>query len=143
MKLNKIYSNIIPFEGYIALTVWPWVFIRKDLRHKYTETTDRHEHTHGYQQIECLILGAVVAAILFIVGCGWWSLLALTMFFWLYLTEWIIKIPVCVVTNMDAYYSISFEQEAYDHEAEIGYHNVRKPFAWTKYIFKLNKRRRV
>lgn len=43
----KIFSNIIPFEGFLAMTVWPFVFIRKELRQKYTATVDRHEHIHA------------------------------------------------------------------------------------------------
>ena len=37
MKLNKVYNSIIPFEGYLAITVWPWVFIRKDCADKYDD----------------------------------------------------------------------------------------------------------
>ena len=42
MKLKKIYSNIIPFEGYLAVTIWPFVFIRKELAHKFTPAAERH-----------------------------------------------------------------------------------------------------
>lgn len=115
MKLKKIYSNIIPFEGYLAVTIWPFVFIRKELAHKFTPAAERHENTHGYQQLECL-----------------WIL-----FFIIYFLEWIIKGIICFFANKNAYRSISFEQEAYEHEDEVYYNDVRKHYTWVKYIFKL------
>jgi len=35
-----------------------------------------------------------------------------------------------------AYYSVSFEQEAYDYQSEVFYNDVRKRFNWLKYLFK-------
>lgn len=115
MKLKRVYSSIIPFSGYIAMTVFPWVFIRKDLAQKYTPTANRHETTHGYQQLECLWL----------------------LFFIWYVVEWLIKIPICYFANKDAYKSISFEQEAYYTQGQVDYNKNRKHYAWMKYIFKL------
>ncbi len=115
MKLKRVYSNIIPFSGYIAMTVFPWVFIRKDLSQKYTPTANRHELTHAYQQLECL-----------------WVL-----FFVWYVIEWFIKIPICYFTCKNAYRSISFEQEAYDNQGKVDYNKSRRHYAWMKYIFKL------
>ena len=142
MKLYKIYNNIIPFEGYLAITVWPWVFIRKDCADKYDDTAHRHETTHALQQVECLLLGLAITAILLVLGCGWWSLIPIGFFFEWYLLEWLIKVVLCFFANRDAYYSISFEQEAFEHEEEVSYNEIRKDFEWIKYIFKLKKRRR-
>jgi hypothetical protein len=134
MNVKVVYNNIIPFEGFIAFTFIPWIFVRENLRHKYDDTADRHEHTHVHQQVECLVVGAVLTVILLSVGCGWWSLIPLGFFFELYLLEWLLKWPICFVMNKDAYRSISFEQEAYEHEEEVGYNNVRKHFAWVRDI---------
>lgn len=137
MTLKRVYNQYIPFPGYLALTVIPWIFIREKAKARYTNTADRHEHTHGYQQIEMLIVGLVVTAILFLIGAGWWSLFGIPAFFELYFLEWIIKIPLCSFNTSNAYKSISFEQEAYEHEDEVGYNHVRHHYAWVKYIFSL------
>ena len=115
IKLKKVLSSIIPFKGYLAMTIYPWVFIRKDIAQKYTPTANRHETTHAYQQLECL-----------------WVL-----FFIWYLIEWFIKIPICFFVGKDAYKSISFEQEAYYTQGNVEYNKNRKHYAWIKYIFRL------
>ena len=140
MKLKKVLNNIIPFEGYIAMTFWPWVFVRNDMKDKFDDTAERHETTHGLQQIETFFLGVVLTGILLIWGCGWWSLFALALYYEWYLLEWVIKSILAFFANKDGYYSISFEQEAFEHEKEFFYNDVRKHFEWFNYIFKLTKR---
>lgn len=115
MRLKKVISRYFPFSGYIAMTFYPWIFIRKELEHKYNERIDRHESTHGLQQIETLW-------ILFIV---------------IYCLEFVVKLPLCDFNIIKAYKSISFEQEAYEHEEETYYNEVRHLYAWVKYIFKI------
>lgn len=117
MTLKKVYSKHFPFEGYIALTFYPWEFIRKDLKDKYTPTTDRHETIHGHQQVETLWL----------------------LFFILYSFEYIIKLFVCGFNHKKAYHSISFEQEAYANEKNENYLNKRHSYAWVKYVFSISK----
>jgi hypothetical protein len=56
----------------------------------------------------------------------------------IYCLEWVIKLPFCRFNADRAYRSISFEQEAYEHQEEIYYNDVRRHFAWTKYLFTIN-----
>ena len=135
VKLKVIFNNLFPFKGFDAQTVWPYVFVRNDRKEKYTETVKRHETTHALQQIECLVIGALLAVALWLVGCGWWSLLAVGFFFWLYLLEWVIKIPFCKFDILRAYMSISFEREAYLWQYDKGYNSVRPHFEWRYFIF--------
>ena len=116
MELIRVYNNIIPFQGYIAMTFFPWVFIRKKNTIRFTPKVERHETTHGYQQLETL-----------------WVI-----FLVLYGLEYLIKL-LFTFSHKKAYRSISFEQEAYEHELEISYNDVRKHYAWMKYVFKLKK----
>lgn len=60
-------------------------------------------------------------------------------FYLLYFIEWLIKLFVSIFVICNAYYSISFEQEAYNNQLDYDYQDHRKRFAWTKYIFKLWK----
>ena len=135
MKLKKIYSEYFPLKGFTALTICPFVFVRKDHIWNFTAKAERHETTHALQQKECLILGAVIAVAMLIAGYGWWSLIPLGLFFELYAIEWLVKLPFCKLNGTRAYFSISTEQEAYEHQDEIGYNHVRKHYAFAKYIF--------
>ena len=115
--MKKIYNNFIPFKGYLAMTVWPFIFIRKELTEKYTEKVHRHESIHAKQQLETL-----------------WVL-----FFVLYALEYVIKLILCGDMNR-AYKSISFEQEAFSNENDVNYLEKRKLWSWIKYVFKMKKR---
>ena len=131
----KVYSNIIPPAGYKALTIWPILFIRKKMKAWFTEEDERHEKIHGRQQEELLFVGAVIAAVLYVVGCGWWSLLALPLAFYLYGILYL----VCLIRYRNhkmAYRNNPFEAEAYLFEADIYYLSRRKHFAWVGYIGK-------
>lgn len=114
MELKKIYNNIIPFKGYLALTIFPWVFIRKNAKQRFTDKVERHETTHAYQQMETIWI----------------------FFFLIYGLEYLVKLLI-TFSHKKAYRSISFEQEAYANQGKINYNNERKHYAWVKYIFKL------
>lgn len=115
------------------MVIWPFLFIRKDRAWAFNTIGERHEGTHGRQQKEMLVVGAIIAAVLAAAGCGWWSLLALPIFFWWYCIEWIIRL--CIYRNkITAYKNIAFEREAYCHQAEAGYLEIRKPYSFIKYI---------
>ena len=111
MKL--VYNNIIPFKGYLAMCIFPFIFVRKDARA--IKTTDiNHEKIHGRQQIEML-----------------WVL-----FFVWYGIEWFIRWLAYGFDGHLAYKNISFEQEAYLHEDDLIYLNNRKLFESWQYLFK-------
>lgn len=106
-----IRNNLIPFRGFTAMTVWPFVFVRKSAW--YSNDTDRHERIHGRQQLEMLLLP----------------------FYLWYGVEYLVRL--CITRSRSrAYRSISFEQEAYAHERDQDYLNHRKWYAWLKYVFK-------
>lgn len=142
MELKKIYTKFFPIKMYTALTICPYVFVREDERNRFTKKVERHETTHALQQIEMLVVGVVLAVTLFCCGYGWYSLIPIPLFFELYFAEWLIKIPFCRFNTDRAYMSISTEQEAYEHQDEFGYNNVRKHYAFIKYIFTLTPKRK-
>ena len=133
----EIENWAVPFVGYKCMTVWPFLFVRDDLMVPMRLVDYRHENIHGRQQMEVLSVGIFLAAVLFFLGCGWWSLLGLPLFFWWYVVEWFVKLIITGFSNRKAYRSISFEQEAFAFEDDSLYMKRRKPFAWIKYIFKL------
>lgn len=108
--MKVVRNGIIPFKGYIALTLWPFIFVRKDMR--VDDATMRHEEIHGRQQKELLI-------VLFLLWYG---------------IEWLARLVIYGKAHK-AYKMISFEQEAYLNEYDKDYLKKRRLFAWTKYIF--------
>lgn len=127
-----IKNSLLPFDGYKAMAVFPFIFVRKE--YTLSDKDRNHEKIHCTQQGEMLTIGAVIAMILCITGLGWWSLTALGIFYWWYIIEYIIRLFIC----RRPYRNISFEQEAYLNESLEGYLVKRKYFAWIKYIWKSN-----
>ena len=106
-----IKNNILPFKNYLAMAIWPFVFVRKDKEDKWTPRKARHELIHFHQQREMLMI----------------------FFFVWYRTEWLIRL--LKYRNSDkAYRNISFEREAYSHENDINYIENRRFWAWLKYL---------
>ena len=62
-----IYNKLIPFKGYKAITIWPFIFIRKEC--SFNNVDLNHEKIHLRQQLELLII----------------------FFYIIYLIEWIFK----------------------------------------------------
>lgn len=49
-----IYNKLIPFKGYKAISIWPFIFVRKDC--SFNSTDFNHERIHLRQQIELLVI---------------------------------------------------------------------------------------
>lgn len=111
--MKIVYNYIIPFKGYLAMCVFPFIFVRKDARA--LKTTDiNHEMIHGKQQIEMLWL----------------------LFFVWYGVEWFVRWVAYGFDGHLAYRNISFEQEAYLNETDLSYPYERKLYAWLRFLFK-------
>lgn len=106
-----VYNNLIPPKGFKALTLWPFIFIRRKSNSRFTERKERHERIHGEQQKEMLIV---------------------FMLLW-YAVEWIVRL-VQYRDRLEAYYNISFEREAYANQYDPDYLSKRKRYAWTHYL---------
>lgn len=107
--MKIIRSNIIPLRGFNAITLWPFVFVRRDAR--FTAVTEQHERIHGEQQKEMLLL----------------------LFYLWYGLEWVIRLAILRDSNR-AYLSICFEQEAYGNQRDGDYLQRRRRFAWLRYL---------
>lgn len=129
----KIENFLIPFTGYRCMAIWPFIFVRDDLMVPINDVDINHEEIHGQQQLEVFSIAILLSASLLALGCGWWSLVALPLFFYWYMTEWIVRL---FINGKTAYRNISFEQEAYIYERDMCYRKTRKHFAWLRYMFK-------
>lgn len=50
-----IFNNWIPFKGYKAVALWPFIFIRNDIK-SLNSIDVNHEKIHLRQQIELLVI---------------------------------------------------------------------------------------
>lgn len=113
--MKVIVNRFIPFRGFVAVTLWPFVFCRRKLDAR----TENHELIHGVQQRELLLL-----------------------FFYLwYIIEFLVRL-VLYRDFREAYRNISFEQEAYIYECCGYYLYGRRCYAWLSYLTKKSYRRR-
>jgi len=132
MKTKVIFNDTIPFKGFIAMCLWPFIFVRNNAANHYNTVANNHEHIHAEQQKEMLLVGIVLAAIGY-VFVGLWALLFVPLFFWWYGIEYLYRLCQYRNTNK-AYRNISFEREAYANEKDLAYLGSRKPYEWTKYL---------
>lgn len=121
----QIINRVIPFGGFKAMAVWPFIFLRRD--RSFTQRDLRHEQIHGRQQAEMLLVGFYVA----------------------YLICWLIELLRCARNKRrgqvtDPRYrqrkflhrvehSIVFEREAYTEDGNVTYLHQRRFWAWIKY----------
>ena len=132
MKTKVIFNDTIPFKGFIAMCLWPFIFVRNNAANHYNTVANNHEHIHAEQQKEMLLVGIVLAAIGY-VFVGLWALLFVPLFFWWYGIEYLYRL--CQYRNTKkAYRNISTEREAYANEKDLTYLTNRRRFAWTKYL---------
>lgn len=107
-----IYNNIIPFKGYVATGLWPFIFVRSSRKGKLSPITENHEMIHLRQQVEMLVIFFLI----------WYGLE--------YVIRWI-----CYGFNSDkAYKNVSFEREAYNNQANMDYLRTRKHYAFLKLL---------
>lgn len=104
-----IRNNIIPFKGYLAINLFGILFCRKTA--KIDEVTINHESIHSKQMMELFYIPYYI----------WYGL------------EYLIRLLI-LRNHKKAYRSISFEQEAYEHERNMNYLKERKWYAWWKYL---------
>ena len=125
-----IKNRLIPFSGFAALTLWPFVFVRQDL----SERGRRHEGTHLAQELEVMMaMCAIVGAAMIMGASPWWLVLVPATYYILYVAEWLVRL-LLYRDRTEAYRNISTEQEAYLHENEALYLTERQPFAWLRYL---------
>lgn len=101
-----IKNHFLPFKGYKAITIWPFIFTRIDL----DEISLNHENIHGKQQLEMLILFFYI----------WYGIEYLIRFLFYH--------------KYNPYRMISFEVEAYKNQDDLNYLKNRKLYSWFKYL---------
>ena len=116
----------------IAFTFYPFIFVRdKNL----SAETMNHERIHLAQQLEMMISGVVISALLFLkirIDIYWYLLFSISFFYLWYYIEYLIR--ACMLKSFsEAYYRISFEMEAYSNEKNHLYLKTRIVWAFLKW----------
>lgn len=132
--MKTVTCKWFPFAGYKAITIWPLIIVRKSAAWSFSEYDYNHECIHGRQQVEMMMFGALAVMGLFCLGCEWWSMLALPMFFWWYGIEFLVRWVCYKFDAHKAYRNIGFEKEAYANQMYLDYLKDRKLMAWIEYM---------
>lgn len=130
----KIYCKFLPFKGYLCMTILWWLIIRTEYKDKITETVERHETVHSYQQVVLFIFSLIVSIILSLTtDYSWWCLLLIPIIPLIaYVISWIVEI---ILPPYDrAYKDICFEGEARSLESDKDFRKKLFPFSFLKYI---------
>jgi hypothetical protein len=104
-----IFFTKFKLNNYIAITIYPFIFIHKE--YKEDKVIVNHEKIHLKQQVELLWIG----------------------FFIWYVVEFLIKLVKYKNWHL-AYRNISFEKEAYVNETNLEYIQNRKFFSFMNYF---------
>ena len=118
--MKVIYNDYIPFGSFIAMTIGPFIFTKRDVL---TPATIQHEEIHWKQQKETFILP----------------------FFILYGLMFVYEYIRCLFNSnrgyvsrkrntvfKRAYRNIAFEREAYRNEETQFYVKYRRHYAWLR-----------
>lgn len=94
-----------------AVTIYPFIFISKDLPYRSYPRVMSHECIHLRQQLSLLLIG----------------------FYIWYECELIVR-RIQYKSWDEAYRNISFEREAYSNERNLSYYKTRPFWGWIKYL---------
>lgn len=130
----KVYCKFLPFKGYLCMTILWWLIIRTEYKDRITETVERHESIHSYQQVVLFLFSLIVSIILSLTtNYSWWCLLLTPIIPLIaYVISWIIEIILPPYNR--AYKDICFEGEARALESDPNYKKKLFPFSFLKYI---------
>lgn len=122
-------SKIIPIKGFAAMNFFGKIYQRMErCGRDISKRTVNHEGIHSCQSEDFIPNPK---------NSNFKRILGYLIFYLIYIIEWIFKV-ICNIFywKIRAYYSLSFEQEAYNNQYDYEYQDKRKRFAWAKYIFK-------
>lgn len=126
-----IKNKIIPFGDYNCINLFGILFVKKEL----SKEDINHENIHTVQLLELIPIGAIIILFidLFVNMSLWWYLLSICTFYIFYCIEYLL-IRLFHKKQENAYYDVSFEEEAYINDKNLDYLKTRKRYSSFKYI---------
>ncbi len=108
--MKVIASKFLPLKGFTAINLFGIVVARRECM-PLSKRTLHHEAIHSQQIKELLFVG----------------------FYIWYIVEWVSRL-LYIKNFKKAYRAISFEKEAFENDANTGYLENRKTFAFLNYM---------
>lgn len=137
--MKIIRNKHIPFGKFDCMNILGFLFVREEVELK--DSIIRHEATHTLQQLEILVVSALVALLASNIYQSWWyALIVILMPIAIYVLAWLVEL---VLPPYDtAYRDSPFEREAYMNQDDPMYLAKRPIGATCKYILKKGGRKR-
>ena len=164
--MKIIYNKYIPFKGFKLMNILGLVFsrVKEDAIRMYEKA---HEAIHTVQQVECMVMGAIISLVFCNIYDSWWYLSGVVLFpFVIYVMAWLLEIVLppyhsakeyfegktlwekikvipkwFVKVCHDAYRDNCFEREAYMNQNNAEYLVTRNHLAFFAYILKKGQRK--
>lgn len=134
---NNWFAKTFLQGGYSTIMLFGLILTKKS-KETFSRITYEHENIHRQQYGDCAMLGGFLMLIAFFALQWWWTIvLPFTLFYILYLIEWLVRF-IMLRDGNKAYRAISFEREAYDLQGEYqkpcSVRRFRHTLGWMKYI---------
>lgn len=134
---NSFLAKLFLKEGYSTIMLFGLI-LTKQTKETFSRTTYEHENIHRQQYSDCVMLGGFLMLIAFFALQWWWAIvLPFTLFYLLYLVEWLVRF-IMLRDGNKAYRAISFEREAYDLQGEYmkpySQRRSHRTLGWLRYI---------
>ena len=126
-----IKNKLVPFGDYDCINLFGILFTKIKL----SDENINHENIHTVQLLELIPIGAIIILFidLFVNMSLWYYLLSICTFYIFYCIEYLL-IRLFHKKQKDAYYDVSFEEEAYINDKNLNYLKTRKRYSSFKYI---------
>lgn len=118
--LNSKLAKWLLFPSCHTIAIGWLVFSKKS---EISDKTKVHETIHAMQWTEVTIMSMFLLALV----SPWWMLASPLVYYVWYVLEWLMRLP-----RGNAYRSILFEREAFEHDEDIEYLINRELFAWLR-----------
>lgn len=129
-----IYTRILRPLRLRGIALYPFILLKEKPTDTGMIVTLNHERIHIRQQEECLVLCLpFIAWLAFSVSQWMWLWCLVNPFYLWYITEYLVY-RVRYRNHSQAYFSISFEKEAYDNQYDETYLKYRHSFTWLNYL---------
>ena len=129
---NSKLAKMILWSGYHTITLGPFIFTTKK-RSELTDEIINHEKIHVAQWCEVTAISILVWSFLMIAldfRYVWTLPICFMVYYIIYVAEYAISRLYGGETGHEDYHNIEFENEAYNHQKDMGYLSRRLPFAW-------------
>ena len=130
---SEFLTNLFSFGMAKAVTIFPFVFYRTEIV-KQSTITRTHEIIHIKQQIEMGLAGILCSCLIWLIVHSYVVFLPALFMFYIWYFAFYIVYWIGYKDRDKAYLENPFEKEAYLNDNFVYYPEMRRWFAWIKYM---------